>query len=809
MPNEIVAGLMLSIDGNTVRLRKELDVAQAAIRKTGKEMKEAMAETRASVTEAKASIALLGEEIGVHLDRHLRGFVAKLPGVAPLMSAAFSAVAIVGVGVAIVEAGKKLYDFYEKEQRAAHEAGRAIQDLAGSLHLANLEHEVRLAKMDEEIAKLEHKPGDGLKTALAEARAEAFKLGEELRKDVEEARKLIDGKISANWFEKVALGMEGSGGTLDKLDDYERGLEAKASIVDPSQRAAELKAYAAKKLDDLHEEITARKRLQELQKTTPYTSGPSDPGLGSEEYDKLSERFGVGDQSKVLLSLNAFHAMVQEQYQRASDDQAEIQKAGALKRAEGNRDAELEAKRHLEEIKRDTQDRMKALEDELNLQINAHTKSLSEERDYWKSKLYAGSNLGDPINALILAKMAPLTQRLAQEGKSDDKEWAKVMADLQDKADKQTLKDSPFDLDRAEQKNKSQDDAAGMAAMKEHFWLVRETAMAQDELNAKEAVQDGQMRKGQEAIIAQANALEKLRHELEELQAKRAAAVKMQPEYRKPEDNPAVLQNQIDMKQSQIDLGSQTLNYDKKQQTFRASMDSMFDEWIERTTDLRSAVKLTFDTAMNSVNDAIMKDLTQRDHRGAWKDAGKQIFTSASRSGLQMAEGSIMGAMGLAHGKLGTKSNPMYTKSADGSGSGGVPALLSNGSGSGEASTGDSSTMSNILGGVFQFAKFAGFMAEGGVMQPGGFYLTGEKGPELMRVGSSSRISNARDTARLMSGGSTGDTHHHYNIDARGATDPAAIKMAVQRGIAQAAPHIIGATIAVQRDQDRRKPNQG
>ena len=34
-----------------------------------------------SAQEAKASLALMGEEIGVHIPRHIRGFIAMLPGV--------------------------------------------------------------------------------------------------------------------------------------------------------------------------------------------------------------------------------------------------------------------------------------------------------------------------------------------------------------------------------------------------------------------------------------------------------------------------------------------------------------------------------------------------------------------------------------------------------------------------------------------------------------------------------------------------------------------------------------------------------
>lgn len=61
-----------------------------------------------NMQEAKASIALIGEEIGVKLPRHVRGFVAQLPGVGAALEAAFSAVAIFVVIQVIVEATQKL-----------------------------------------------------------------------------------------------------------------------------------------------------------------------------------------------------------------------------------------------------------------------------------------------------------------------------------------------------------------------------------------------------------------------------------------------------------------------------------------------------------------------------------------------------------------------------------------------------------------------------------------------------------------------------------------------------------------------------
>jgi hypothetical protein len=96
--------------------------------------------------------------------------------------------------------------------------------------------------------------------------------------------------------------------------------------------------------------------------------------------------------------------------------------------------------------------------------------------------------------------------------------------------------------------------------------------------------------------------------------------------------------------------------------------------------------------------------------------------------------------------------------------------------------------------------------AGGGVVSPGDWSMVGESGPELAHFGSGARIYSNRDSSAMMRGGGT-TNHHTWNIDARGATDPAAINAAVQRGIRQAAPHIVRASAESQSDHHRRTPS--
>src|SRR5271166_3279391 len=94
----------------TVNLKAETASFKAAMREAAATTRQTAAEMRTSMYEARGAITLLGEEVGVHLPRHLRNFVATLPGVSTLMSAAFSSIAIVGLGAIVLETARKIYD---------------------------------------------------------------------------------------------------------------------------------------------------------------------------------------------------------------------------------------------------------------------------------------------------------------------------------------------------------------------------------------------------------------------------------------------------------------------------------------------------------------------------------------------------------------------------------------------------------------------------------------------------------------------------------------------------------------------------
>ena len=154
---------------------------EAAGKSGGSEIKQLGAEAR----ESKASLALMGEEIGVHIPRHIRGFISSMPGVGAALSAAFSGIAVVVLIGVIVEAIKKVVEFHENLEKL-REAPERIQAefarLTGATKTANDEMRVTNDRLENAIAKLEHRPQNNLKLAIDEAAVAADHLSEKMDK---------------------------------------------------------------------------------------------------------------------------------------------------------------------------------------------------------------------------------------------------------------------------------------------------------------------------------------------------------------------------------------------------------------------------------------------------------------------------------------------------------------------------------------------------------------------------------------------------------------------------------------------------
>ncbi len=102
------------------------------------------------------------------------------------------------------------------------------------------------------------------------------------------------------------------------------------------------------------------------------------------------------------------------------------------------------------------------------------------------------------------------------------------------------------------------------------------------------------------------------------------------------------------------------------------------------------------------------------------------------------------------------------------------------GFGGAAAGSGGAAAFSNVTSAAMAPGKLGPAFANGTVNAPGGMAWVGERGPELVNLPRGSQVIPAH-RAQSMGGGGT-----IINVDARGASDPAAVRAQVQQGIIEA-----------------------
>lgn len=173
-------------------LGKEFHTAQNGARELGEETDLAGEKVKFSMYEAKGELGLLGEAIGVKLPRHVRSFVAELPGMGAALTAAFSATAVLFVLQAIVETTKKLTEFTIEalyNAKSQEEMETATKNLNGELVVLHKAFEEAKAKADaygKSAMQLARESKESVQERIKDLTAE-FKREEEELKVLDEA----------------------------------------------------------------------------------------------------------------------------------------------------------------------------------------------------------------------------------------------------------------------------------------------------------------------------------------------------------------------------------------------------------------------------------------------------------------------------------------------------------------------------------------------------------------------------------------------------------------------------------------------
>lgn len=465
-------------------------------------------------------------------------------------------------------------------------------------------------------------------------------------------------------------------------------------------------------------------------------------------------------------------------------------------------------------------ERLKVMEDNLHqMQLNTDV-SVKAQFDYWdrmRQTLVQGS-AGYLIEyRAIIDKMATLAEEGAKRAHSAIERFLQ-----QDK--KRQGENAPIDMLNGLDAWKKQDARAmeDRADTSNELYAQHQKVMAQlEEMQVHEQTGKAIDRESASMQIAAIHTAE-YGAELERLEAKRKAI----------EENPLLTKNEDD-RQKQIDdlkkkiaelQGGREIQVaqdvyavkDADSSAVRGATEAL-EEFTYAATDATSVMKSWFSGALGSTNNAIVKMLTEpaSQTRGehVFGQVGHEVFTSATSSLLKGAEGSLLKSLGIGGKKDGSsESNAMWVRIAGMLGSGpnplsklpGMTDSLGNLSDltpkSGDASSPTGNVVSRTTAMLLHLIP--GF-ADGGDFAGGSPMIVGENGPELMLP----RSSGAVLPNKALGGGSP-DIHFHTGaIDARGATDPAAVHDAAMRAIMAVAPHIAAGANAASRERTMRLPS--
>jgi hypothetical protein len=332
-----------------------------ALQDANVEVKNFARQTRQSSEEARASIALLGDEIGVRLPRHLRSFVAELPGVGMALSAAFNGVAVIGLALVIVEATKKLAEFVQKNEEAGRKSAEAWASALTPIRTNNDELELTKTRLENAIAKLEHRPQNAMKEAIAEARVEADKLNESLKQAIDKIATALKGE-QAGMFGQSILHKDAGVDAGKIAEDVQ--LKLSQSSIGEYKSPTNTTDKTAQQLEILGDAV--EKTTAKLHHAEQIADELAKNSVGHTHVDQSNAQNNVRSLTNLLAGLQGMQQNAQSSIM-----------VGALS---GERDQLTVGKDALQE-------KLKAIEDEYKDETLLRAKNLQEQEDYWAKYL--------------------------------------------------------------------------------------------------------------------------------------------------------------------------------------------------------------------------------------------------------------------------------------------------------------------------------------------------------------------------------------------------------------------------------------
>lgn len=719
--------------------------------------------------------------------RAIENFISKTLGLGPAMQAIFPIVGGLMFGKLLLDTGEEVVQL---EQKAAHASDtiNAMSDDWHSKAQINIDDlNVQADKLQLNIDKLSGHPGNGLQLALDEARKYADQLLTSLQSDNKELTALFK-QNSVGVFGSMLSGVASTGsqekqlladrvGLTGKLQDINRAYNAalaNAKSTDEIKAAGERrdKAFRDATQNTINTYRGEAKRLHDEQvqaNNVPIrmdTSGQSVPALVKDNSAKIANLNADAGQLSDLLSIQAAQKRVSDLTEK--DEKARQDKENAEIAKRGSSAAVSAAKKAAEEQRKQWDDDFAAFQAD-------GARSNDQLMRFWIDRaniaLRGSGNYADAVK-----------KSFEYERKSNEDHEKQVAESLKMRQQFNAADQNRYTgvLDKSDSYD-SKGIIDQQTSLKALLDAQRESTYQQALAQVQQQASLGTISKYDGAVQLQNLHTAEYAAQLKELQDQLNAV--------SGSDNESLakrnaLQKQINDLSSKSAIQSMQDTAAVAGQTWYGALSNANRRWIQDSQDSAKQVGELYSSVMNGVNSNLVDAITgSKTH---WKSTFQGIAKQTAGVGLQRAEGTIMGALGL--GKAdGSRQSPLWVRMADGS--------LTNTAGK---------ALSGIPGGSVLSTLFGGFRANGGGMDAGKTYVTGERGPELITMGSNGYATSNRNLQSMMSGNGHS---FNFNIDASNAHDPAATEAAVNRGIMAAVPHIVAASVKASKDDRMRSPN--
>ena len=595
MPSQKVASAYVDLQLQTAAFKASINEATSSMRQFSEQ-------TRAEMNKSRESVRLLNEDIGLGLPRGLQSVISKMPGVSTAMNLAFDSVIVFALIDAVVKVTEKVEAFIKKNEEAAKKSADSWKEITKSVQGVNSELVISNARIQDSIAKLEAKPGDGVKTALLEAADAAQKLSDKLDQDIDKVLKLTTERKIGMLDELAGNGRDyldtaiGSGATIAR--------NVLASYQDVLQRAAnagDTKNYNATRQDEI--------QALQVQLTPALTT--------LAEYLRKNQDLAGGTDATFNKAKDGFDTLtgiIASAIEQGNDERGKQTQAGLQASKESQRDATEADKKALEQAKQRLAD-IKSVND----------MSLQSEKAFWDAMahVYTGG-----AHALMAGEATAVQGKITKQAGTDQTsyqfDWAKQSFEAQRK---QISEQTPATLGETQEAMDKADAETAKNAQK---------AAEETYRNALEQIEtDMKLKEEQIRLLVEQGRISKLAAALALQAIHSQAQSQWVSAWSAAENNGASLPlSEAEKRNAQFDSQTQVDDYATRINTVAGATVTALDRMATSFTDVATIVSTTLIKSINSFNDTLIHVLTTPgyQHRNAFTNLGKGIFTDVRRA---------------------------------------------------------------------------------------------------------------------------------------------------------------------------------